>query len=44
VIADEPDQLLHVAQLLRDRRDRAAALAALIAELEAEGKTIADDP
>jgi ParB family chromosome partitioning protein len=35
VIADEPDQLLHVAQMLRDRRDRAAALAALIAELEA---------
>jgi hypothetical protein len=31
VIADEPDQLLHVAQMLRDRRDRAAALAALIA-------------
>jgi ParB family chromosome partitioning protein len=43
VIADEPDQLLHVAQMLRDRRDRAAALAALIAELEADGKTIVED-
>ena len=43
VIADEPDQLLHVAQMLRDRRDRAAALAALIAGLEAEGKTIVED-
>jgi ParB family chromosome partitioning protein len=43
VIADEPDQLLHVAQMLRDRRDRAAALAALIAELEAQGKTIVED-
>ena len=29
VIADEPDMLAHVAQQLRDRRDRAAALAAL---------------
>lgn len=43
VIADEPDQLLHVAQMLRDRRDRAAALAALIAELEEAGKTIVED-
>jgi ParB family transcriptional regulator, chromosome partitioning protein len=43
VIADEPDQLLHVAQMLRDRRDRAAALAALIAELEAQGKIIVED-
>jgi ParB family transcriptional regulator, chromosome partitioning protein len=42
VIADEPDQLLHVAQMLRDRRDRAAR-AALIAELEADGKTIVED-
>jgi ParB family chromosome partitioning protein len=43
VIMDEPDQLLHVAQLLRDRRESAAALAALIAELEAQGKTIVED-
>jgi ParB family chromosome partitioning protein len=43
VLADEPDQLHHVAQRLRDRRDRAAALAALIAELEAAGKTIVAD-
>ena len=43
VIMDEPDQLLHVAQKLRDRRERAAALAALIAELEAQGKTIVED-
>ncbi|MEW1857485.1 ParB/RepB/Spo0J family partition protein [Pseudarthrobacter oxydans] len=43
VIMDEPDQLLHVAQLLRDRRESAAALAALIEELEAAGKTIVED-
>ncbi|NUU33397.1 ParB/RepB/Spo0J family partition protein, partial [Arthrobacter sp. C9C5] len=43
VIADEPDQLLHVAQMLRDRRDSAAALAALIEELEAADKTIVED-
>jgi ParB family chromosome partitioning protein len=43
VIMDEPDQLLHVAQQLRDRRESAAALAALIAELEAQGKTIVED-
>ncbi|MFB0839973.1 ParB/RepB/Spo0J family partition protein [Arthrobacter sp. E44] len=43
VIMDEPDQLLHVAQLLRDRRESAAALAALMAELEAQGKTIVED-
>jgi ParB family chromosome partitioning protein len=43
VIMDEPDQLLHVAQLLRDRRVSAAALAALIEELEANGKTIVGD-
>ena len=43
MIADEPDQLLHVAQLLRDRRDSAAALATLIEELEAQGKTLVED-
>lgn len=43
VLADEPDQLHHVAQQLRDRRDRAATLAALIAELEAAGKAIVED-
>ena len=43
VIMDEPDQLLHVAQQLRDRRESATALTALIAELEAQGKTIVED-
>jgi ParB family chromosome partitioning protein len=43
VIMDEPDQLLHVAQQLRDRRESAAALAALIEELEAQGKTVVED-
>jgi len=43
VIRDEPDQLHHVAQRLRDRRESAAALAALTAELVAQGKTIVDD-
>jgi ParB family chromosome partitioning protein len=43
VIMDEPDQLHHVAQRLRDRRESAATLAALTAELEAQGKTIVDD-
>jgi len=43
VIMDEPDQLLHVAQLLRDKRESAAALAALKEELEAQGKTIVED-
>jgi ParB family chromosome partitioning protein len=43
VIMDEPDQLLHVAQLLRDKRESAAAHAALREELEAQGKTIVDD-
>lgn len=43
VIMDEPDQLLHVAQLLRDRRESAAALAALIEELEAQGKAVVED-
>ncbi|MBT2565084.1 ParB/RepB/Spo0J family partition protein [Arthrobacter sp. ISL-85] len=42
VIMDEPGQLLHIAQRLRDRRESAAALAALIAELEAQGKTIVE--
>lgn len=42
VIVDEPDQLLDVAHLLRDRRESAAALAALIEELEAQGKTIVE--
>jgi ParB family chromosome partitioning protein len=40
VITDEPDQLLHVTQRLRDKRDRAAALAALTAELEAAGTVV----
>lgn len=43
VIMDEPEQLLHVAQLLRDRRENAAALTALIDELKAQGKTIVED-
>ncbi|MFF1254960.1 ParB/RepB/Spo0J family partition protein [Pseudarthrobacter sp. NPDC058329] len=43
VIMDEPDQLHHVAQLLRDRRESAAARAALIEELEAQGKAIVED-
>ncbi|GAB2721996.1 ParB/RepB/Spo0J family partition protein [Arthrobacter bambusae] len=43
VIMDEPEQLFHVAQQLRDERERAAALAALIAELKAQGKTIVED-
>lgn len=43
VLMDDPDQLLHVAQRLRDQRESAAALAALIAELEAQGKTIVED-
>jgi ParB family chromosome partitioning protein len=42
VIKDEPDMLAHVTQQLRDRRDRAAALAALRAELEAAGTTVVD--
>jgi ParB family chromosome partitioning protein len=44
VIMDEPDQLFHVAQQLRDDRERAAALAAFTAELEAAGTTIVDAP
>lgn len=43
VIADEPDMLNHVAQQLRDSRDRAAALLALIAELESTGKIIVEE-
>lgn len=43
VIMDEPEQLLHVAQLLRDRRENAAALTALIEELKSQGKTIVED-
>jgi ParB family chromosome partitioning protein len=43
VIMDEPDQLHHVAQLLRDRRESAAARASMIEELEAQGKTIVED-
>jgi len=43
VIMDEPDQLLHVAQLLRDKRASAAALAVLKEELEAQGKTVVED-
>ncbi|NHW48713.1 chromosome partitioning protein ParB, partial [Paenarthrobacter sp. MSM-2-10-13] len=43
VIMDEPDQLFHVAQQLRDERERAAALDALIEGLKAEGKAIVED-
>lgn len=43
VIQDEPDQLFHVAQQLRDERERAAALDALIEGLKAEGKAIVED-
>ncbi|SDQ03496.1 MULTISPECIES: ParB/RepB/Spo0J family partition protein [Micrococcaceae] len=44
VIRDEPDMLAHVAQQLRDRRESAAALTALTAELEAAGTTVVDAP
>jgi ParB family chromosome partitioning protein len=44
VIADEPDQLFHVAQQLRDERERVAALAAYTAEVAATGKTIVERP
>jgi ParB family chromosome partitioning protein len=44
VIMDEPDMLLHVTQQLRDKRDRAAALAAFTADLEKDGITIVDAP
>lgn len=43
-IQDEPDQLFHVAQQLRDERERAAALAAYTAEVAATGKTIVERP
>ncbi len=42
VIRDEPDMLAHVTQQLRDRGDRAAALAALTAELQAAGTTVVE--
>jgi len=44
VIMDEPDQLFHVAQQLRDDRDRAAALAAFTADLEKVGTTVVEAP
>lgn len=44
VLQDEPEQLVHVAQQLRDARAHAAALAAFITELEAAGRTIVDRP
>jgi len=44
VIMDEPDQLFHVAQQLRDDRAAAAALAEFTAELEATGTTIVEKP
>ena len=44
VIHDEPDQLFHVAQQLRDERARAAAVAAYTAEVAATGKTIVERP
>lgn len=44
VVADEPDQLLHVAQQLRDARGHAAALAAFTAEVEASEATIVEKP
>lgn len=43
VIMDEPEQLLHVAQQLRDRRESAVALTALIDELKVQGKAIVED-
>jgi ParB family transcriptional regulator, chromosome partitioning protein len=42
VLRDEPDQLFHVAQQIRDNRAREAELAALLDGLKAEGKTIVD--
>ncbi|MBU8869189.1 ParB/RepB/Spo0J family partition protein [Paenarthrobacter aromaticivorans] len=44
VIQDEPDQLFHVAQQLRDDRERAAALAAFTAEIQAGGVTLVEQP
>ncbi|MDI2036838.1 ParB/RepB/Spo0J family partition protein [Paenarthrobacter nitroguajacolicus] len=43
-IQDEPDQLFHVAQQLRDDRAAAAALAAYTAEVAATGETIVERP
>ncbi|MFJ4264613.1 ParB/RepB/Spo0J family partition protein [Paenarthrobacter nicotinovorans] len=42
VLMDEPDQLFHLAQQIRDNRAREAELAALIDGLKAEGKRIVD--
>ncbi|MFJ4268377.1 ParB/RepB/Spo0J family partition protein [Paenarthrobacter nicotinovorans] len=42
VLMDEPEQLFHVAQQIRDNRAREAELAALIDGLKAEGKRIVD--
>ncbi|UOD83379.1 ParB/RepB/Spo0J family partition protein [Paenarthrobacter ureafaciens] len=43
-LMDDPDQLFHVAQQLRDDRARAATLAAFTAEVEATGVTIVEQP
>lgn len=43
-LMDDPDQLFHVAQQLRDDRERAATLAAFTAEVEATGVTIVEQP
>ncbi|MFF2842504.1 ParB/RepB/Spo0J family partition protein [Paenarthrobacter sp. NPDC057981] len=42
VLMDEPDQLFHVAQQIRDNRAREAELVALIDGLKAEGRTLVD--
>ncbi|MFJ4286831.1 ParB/RepB/Spo0J family partition protein [Paenarthrobacter nicotinovorans] len=42
VLMDEPDQLFHLAQQIRDDRAREAELTALIDGLKADGKTIVD--
>jgi ParB family chromosome partitioning protein len=42
VLMDEPDQLFHLAQQIRDDRAREAALTELIDGLKADGKTIVD--
>ena len=42
VLMDDPAQLFHVAQQIRDDRAREAELAALIEGLKAQGKTIVD--
>ncbi|WP_077491125.1 ParB/RepB/Spo0J family partition protein [Sinomonas mesophila] len=41
-IADDPDMLEHVAQRLRDERERARQLAAAAAEYEAQGLTVVE--